>query len=189
VSEAELLRTGLGTKPRRRPRYRWLDPYGAARFIATNRESSALAFLDSSTEIAEVFQEDAATVLAMTEVVLDNLVSILDDLHDLQGSLPPAIIHRIEDLVQLAGEVIFEKVKRGKHPLRLVRLIPFRIVLDGQAKGLEAAVGIVGMVVRQPLYPGNDAPPGAASTRPDDKLHTQHGSDVGHGNSNQKLPG
>jgi len=100
----------FGTNPRWRPQYRWLAPYGAARFIATHRELTALAFLDSSTEIAEVFQEDAATVLATAKVMLDNPVGILDDLHNLQGCLPRAIIHRIEDLVQLAGEMILDTI-------------------------------------------------------------------------------
>jgi len=135
----------FGTNPRWRPQYRWLAPYGAARFIATHRELTALAFLDSSTEIAEVFQEDAATVLATAKVMLDNPVGILDDLHNLQGCLPRAIIHRIEDLVQLAGEMILDKAERWKDQLLLPEFIP---LLDGQAKGLEATVSIVGVVVR-----------------------------------------
>ena len=49
------MRRYFGQAPRLTPRYRWLDPYGATKFIATHRESTALAFLDSNTEIAEVF--------------------------------------------------------------------------------------------------------------------------------------
>jgi len=125
-----------------------------------------------------VLQELATTELAIAELKLDKPVGIFQDFH-----LFLIVIHRIENPVQLAGEMIFEKAKGGEHPIRLVRLITLSIILDGQAKGLEATASIVGMAVRQPLYPGSDVTPSATVTRLNDKLHTQQGSDVGHGNS------
>jgi len=154
----------------------WLEPLGATNFTTTHCESNAFAFLDDSTKIAEVFQKDTATILTMAEVMLDNAVSILDDFHDLQGRLPRAIIHRVKNLVQMAGEIILDKEEGWKDQLLLLEFITLPY---GQAKGLEATAMVIRVVIRQPIHPGDDVPLDTVG-RLDDKGNAQQSPDVRH---------
>jgi len=113
----------------------------------------------------------------MAEVVLDNPMRVLNDLHDLQDRLPRAIIHPVEKLVQPTGKTVPGKVNGGQDPLLLLKLV---INLYGQAEGLEAAAGIAGMVVRQPIHPGSNVLR-RATRGVDDTGDTQHGPDAGTG--------
>lgn len=156
-----------------------LELLAAAQGVAADRVSTALALFHDRTEVAEVFQKDAAAVLATTDVVLDKPILILDDLYDIRDRcfFRIRIVYRIEDPVQLAGELVLE-IPEGRQ-----NLFPFSnefaIFLYGQAKGLQAAAGIVAQVARQPIDPANDVPLGTARWF-DYKGNAHQGLDLSH---------